>query len=155
MHITNTRYLLGCGTALLSGLAFIVPTTASAQSAQSAEPGQVGLAEIVVTANRREERGQDVPIAITAISPERLEQQGINKEQDLQASVPSLVVGPNGQGSRDSQSFRSLQVRRGRCSAATRQAARSCWCQRSPAIPLAVGSRANMAITTALMWKVR
>ena len=105
MHIMNTRYLLGCGTALLSGLAFIVPTTASAQSAQSAEPGQVGLAEIVVTANRREERGQDVPIAITAISPERLEQQGINKEQDLQASVPSLVVGPNGQGSRDSQSF--------------------------------------------------
>ncbi len=105
MSIMSTRHLLVCGTALLSGMVFMVPMAASAQTAQSAEQGQVGLAEIIVTANRREERGQDVPIAITAISPQRLEQQGINKEQDLQASVPSLVVGPNGQGSRDSQSF--------------------------------------------------
>lgn len=46
-----------------------------------------------------------MPIAITALSSERLQQQGITKAQDLAASVPSLVVGPNGQGSRESQSF--------------------------------------------------
>lgn len=79
--------------------------------AQSADTGSerasefTGLAEIIVTANRREERSQDVPIMITALSPQRLEQQGITKEQDLQASVPGLVVGPNGNGSRESQSF--------------------------------------------------
>ncbi|MCP1470396.1 iron complex outermembrane receptor protein [Sphingobium sp. OAS761] len=87
-------------------LACAVPAVAAAQTAeQSADQSPNTMAEIIVTANRREERAQDVPIAITAISPQRLEQQGINKEQDLQASVPSLVVGPNGQGSRDSNSF--------------------------------------------------
>lgn len=94
---------------LLTGtgaLALGLPLTAVAQSGrQGAEQADPGFAEIIVTANRREERGQDVPIAITAFSPERLTQQNISKEQDLQASVPSLVVGPNGQGSRDSQSF--------------------------------------------------
>jgi iron complex outermembrane receptor protein len=76
----------------------VVPSVKSEQAASQIE-------EVIVTANRREERGQDVPIAITALSPERLQQQGVAKEQDLQASVPSLVVGPNGQGSRESQSF--------------------------------------------------
>lgn len=83
--------------------AILVPGTAHAQAADGA--ASAGDNEIIVTANRREERAQDVPIAITALSPDRMEQQGIAKEQDLQASVPSLVVGPNGQGSRDSQSF--------------------------------------------------
>lgn len=91
---------------LLAGAAIpalVIPQTALAQ-AENAETAPV-VNEIVVTANRREELAQDVPIAITAFAPERLEQQGITKEQDLQASVPSLVVGPNGQGSRDSMAF--------------------------------------------------
>ncbi|WP_313801526.1 TonB-dependent receptor [Sphingobium sp.] len=85
----------------------LFPCLTSAQVADQAasQGGPAAMTEIIVTANRREERGQDVPIAITALSPQRLEQQGVNKEQDLQASVPSLVVGPNGQGSRDSNSF--------------------------------------------------
>ena len=61
--------------------------------------------DIVVTAQRREERAQDVPIAITAFPNERLRQQGINQAQDLQGSVPSLVVGTSGQGVREAQSF--------------------------------------------------
>jgi len=105
--------------ALLAGaasIAFFQPGPAQAQKASAPAPvaaaGQTasdgngnGIGDIIVTATRREERNQDVPIAITALSPERLQQQGITKEQDLAASVPSLVVGPNGQGSRDSQSF--------------------------------------------------
>jgi iron complex outermembrane receptor protein len=83
--------------------AFILPAAVQAQ--QQDPRATSAVPEIIVTANRREERGQDVPIAITAISPQRLEQQGVTKEQDLQATVPSLVVGPNGQGSRDSNSF--------------------------------------------------
>jgi iron complex outermembrane receptor protein len=105
--------------ALLVGtatIALILPGIAQAQDAaappappaaagQRTTPNENGIGDIIVTATRREERNQDVPIAITALSPERLQQQGIAKEQDLAASVPSLVVGPNGQGSRDSQSF--------------------------------------------------
>lgn len=61
--------------------------------------------EIVVTAQRRNERAQDVPIAITAFSSGRLQQQGVTQAQDLQATVPSLVVGNNGNPSREAQSF--------------------------------------------------
>lgn len=90
---------------LLAGVAVAAIAAPQGAAAQAAPAAEVGDNEIIVTANRREERAQDVPISITALSPDRLEQQGISKEQDLQASVPSLVVGPNGQGSRDSQSF--------------------------------------------------
>lgn len=61
--------------------------------------------DIVVTAQRRKERGQDVPIAVTAFSPQRLQQQNITQPQDLQASVPSLVVGNNGLSNREAQVF--------------------------------------------------
>lgn len=106
MRYNNKRYIFACGTALLSGvLAVAITTEASAESATSDDLGQITIPEIIVTANRRQELIQDVPISITAMSPARLEQQGISKEQDLQASVPSLVVGQNGQGSRESNSI--------------------------------------------------
>ena len=95
-------------TSMMAGVAasLFAPTALAQTEAQPQDAGEnIGLTDIVVTANRRAERNQDVPIAITALSADRLEQQGITKEQDLQASVPSLVVGPNGQGSRESQSF--------------------------------------------------
>ena len=96
---------LVCGAA---GIALILPGGAAAQDAadQAATTDNANdFDAIIVTAQRREQENQDVPIAITAFSPERLEQQGITKEQDLLASVPSLVVGPNGQGSRETQSI--------------------------------------------------
>jgi iron complex outermembrane receptor protein len=93
--------------AILLGGASLAAFPVSAQvTDQSAQAGTTNtLGDIVVTAQRREERAQDVPIAITAFSNERLQQQGVTQAQDLQASVPSLVVGPNGQGSRETQSF--------------------------------------------------
>ncbi|HBM84607.1 MAG TPA: hypothetical protein DD459_13140 [Halieaceae bacterium] len=50
------------------------------------------LEEIIVTAQRREESIQDVPIAISAISAESLRQQGISSAFDLLGKVPSLTV---------------------------------------------------------------
>ncbi|QGP80516.1 TonB-dependent receptor [Sphingobium sp. CAP-1] len=99
------RRALLCASAMAA--ASMMTSSAFAQSEPPTEmqADNGGIADIIVTANRREERNQDVPIAITALSADRLQQQGIAKEQDLQASVPSLVVGPNGQGSRESQSF--------------------------------------------------
>lgn len=93
---------------LLTGAAagaIFVATPVLAQATVADENDSVANNEIIVTANRRAERGQDVPIAITAFSSQRLEQQGVTKEQDLQSTVPSLIVGPNGNGSRDAQSF--------------------------------------------------
>lgn len=62
-----------------------------------------GGTEIVVTAQRRAERAQDVPISITAFSSQRLRQQNVTSPQDLQASVPSLVIGANGSASRETE----------------------------------------------------
>jgi iron complex outermembrane receptor protein len=55
------------------------------------------LDEIVVTAQRREERLQDVPAAITALSGDSLNQLRLQGNADLAAHVPSLsfdVLGP-------------------------------------------------------------
>nr|WP_176392485.1 TonB-dependent receptor [Sphingomonas sp. CDS-1] len=48
--------------------------------------------DIVVTAQRREEKLQDVPIAITAISGARLEEQKIEDNYGLVALTPALTV---------------------------------------------------------------
>lgn len=99
-------------TALLCAAALLPAAAPHNVQAQSQDRTAMGLDansspsnDIVVTAQRRDERAQDVPIAITAFSPERLQQQGVTEAQNLQATVPSLVVGTNGNPSREAQSF--------------------------------------------------
>jgi iron complex outermembrane receptor protein len=54
---------------------------------------RTSLEEIIVTAQKREEAIQDVPIAITALGADTLEKQGIATLKDLQGGqVPSLKV---------------------------------------------------------------
>ncbi len=64
---------------------------------QASALATTGLTDIVVTARRREERLQSVPIAATAFSSENLERRNIQSAQDLFGQVPSLVVGGSGQ----------------------------------------------------------
>jgi iron complex outermembrane receptor protein len=79
-------------TALCStGFAQSTPTADTASTSGS------GIAEIVVTATKREERLQNVPIAVTVVGGQQLTQQNINDVADLTRSVPSLnVAGPFG-----------------------------------------------------------
>ena len=51
---------------------------------------QERLQEIVVTAERREEKLQDVPIAISAITSSMIEEQGATKLSDILTSAPSV-----------------------------------------------------------------
>lgn len=89
-------------------VAILLATSTVAVSADD-EPEAIDRAaaieEVVVTAQRREERNQDVPIAITAFSEERLEQQNIATGQDLNGVVPSLQVGVSGQATRSVETF--------------------------------------------------
>jgi iron complex outermembrane recepter protein len=70
------------------------PQLALAQStdAQSSanEQSSGGLEEIVVTAQKRAERAQDVPISITAITGDSVTRQGIRSADELTSAVPSL-----------------------------------------------------------------
>jgi len=86
-------------------LASAFTATALIQTPAHAADTATTLEEVIVTATRREEASQDVPIAITAFSGERLQEQNIREANDLIASVPSLVVGQNGQGIRDTPTF--------------------------------------------------
>src|SRR5437867_5174066 len=60
-------------------------------------------AEIVVTARRREERLQDVPISITVYTPEQLANRNIVNSTDLATYTPSLAV--NGRFGPEKASF--------------------------------------------------
>jgi iron complex outermembrane receptor protein len=50
------------------------------------------LAELVVTARRREEKAQDVPTAISILAAQTLETQRLSRLEDLQQALPSLNV---------------------------------------------------------------
>ncbi len=96
MKIRNyrARYSLSAVAALLAGTAF--PQLALAQDAaqpveQAATPSE-DEGDIVVTAQRRVERLQDVPIAITALNAETLEDRSIDSVEDLQGAVPGLSI---------------------------------------------------------------
>jgi len=68
---------------------FAVPAVL-AQDAPAAQPA--GLEEITVTARRREESLQDVPIALSAFSAERIENAGAPDITWLQQSTPNLTL---------------------------------------------------------------
>ena len=97
---------------LLSGVsAFGIPTMARAQldglpqSDQTAYPrGQ----EIIVTARRREENLQDVPVSITALGPAALERSTIQSVQDIGTIAPGLRYGAEGGKTSATVSLRGL-----------------------------------------------
>jgi iron complex outermembrane recepter protein len=85
MKFSKRALMSAAATVALSAM---VPTVAKAQQQQA--QAQTGLEEIVVTAQRREENVQTVPIAITAFSPAELERRNIETTQDLIRFIPNL-----------------------------------------------------------------
>ena len=70
-------------------------TTASATAAEAGdrrEQSATTLEKVTVTARRREETLQDVPVAVTAFTPETLEKLNIRDLGDLDAQVPNLTI---------------------------------------------------------------
>ncbi len=57
------------------------------------------LEEIVITATRREERLQDVPVSVTAFNQEKLDAQGLRSIDDLTRLTPGVTFQRNGMGS--------------------------------------------------------
>lgn len=70
-------------------IAVILGTVISA--AQADEAGPTALDDVVVTAQKRSERLQDVPITIEAFNAAALEQSGVTSVNDLGTLVPGLV----------------------------------------------------------------
>jgi iron complex outermembrane receptor protein len=68
-----------------------IATPALAQDTDTAA-SQAGLEEIIVTATRRAENLQDVPVSISAISSGDLVKKGVFETSDLNNSMPNLQV---------------------------------------------------------------
>ncbi|MCM2313096.1 MAG: TonB-dependent receptor plug domain-containing protein, partial [Steroidobacteraceae bacterium] len=74
---------------LLTALA-VASATAGAQ-----DTGDAKIEEVVVTAARREQAFQDVPMAVSALDSQRLLDAGITEFQDIQSQVPSFEIEGN------------------------------------------------------------
>ena len=73
-------------TAIASGV--LLALAGAAAGAQES----TALAEIVVTAQKRTESLQDVPIAVSAVSGTKIAEAGIMKIEDLKNYVPTLFM---------------------------------------------------------------
>jgi len=58
------------------------------------ESGERALDEVVVTANKRQESLQEVPLAVSAISKDALQASGVSQFSDLGKVSPSLTIRP-------------------------------------------------------------
>src|SRR5271170_5536068 len=63
---------------------------ASADTDTPSADTETGLQEIVVTANRREQNLQSIPIAVSAVTAQTATQMGITDTQSLAAAIPGL-----------------------------------------------------------------
>jgi iron complex outermembrane recepter protein len=78
---------------LLAGAAAFAVATPGVALAQDAEPeAQQGSNQIIVTASKREQTLQEVPISVSVTSGETIERAQIRDVLDLQTVVPSLRV---------------------------------------------------------------
>lgn len=88
MSITTPRNVLAAAIAL--SVVATAPTTVAQESQESLK-----VEEVVVTARRREESLQDVPIAVTAVSGDQLDIKGYMDLTELAQTVPSMTLEPS------------------------------------------------------------
>jgi iron complex outermembrane recepter protein len=69
----------------------ILASTAQAQEAAD-DTKSPGLGEIVVTAQKRSENLQDVPVSVSAVQASRLADSHIVRAEDIQVAVPGIAV---------------------------------------------------------------
>ena len=104
------RLGLKCGVAFFAMVAAASHGVAAAQTVQEAETEEsYGLNEITVTAQRRTESVQTVPIAISAFDSNELATRGISSALEVTQYVPNLVgINNTGLGSANSYYMRGL-----------------------------------------------
>ena len=73
---------------VVAAIAFGSPLSVNAQQTTNADPASdTTLQEVIVTAQRRSERLEDVPISITAVSGQQLANSGVTTSIDLTMEI--------------------------------------------------------------------
>jgi iron complex outermembrane receptor protein len=107
-------YLLReCRAVLMFGTAFAVAagTSGKAPAAENPDAGGAGLQEIVVTAERRTERLQDVPVSVQVFTQEKLEAQAVRGIDDLTRLSPGVTFLRNGAYTTSSGAASDIAIR--------------------------------------------
>ena len=80
----------------MNSKAVVAVLTAAASMPALGQQAQDTIEEVMVTAQRRAQSAQAVPLAVTAISAEELERRGYTEAFDVvrSAPVPVLLAGP-------------------------------------------------------------
>ncbi len=97
MRISTYNRILLATVAPVAAFAFAGSARAQ-ESAQTTSSSDSGIADIVVTARRTSENLQVVPVAVTALSQEKLDERQVTQVTDLARSAPSLSIGTGGTG---------------------------------------------------------
>ena len=84
--LKHSSLSLAVALGLCAPLAYAQETPADAQAEQGT------LDAIVVTARKREETLQDVPVAVTAFTADNLDRLNVEDLSDLDAQVPNLTI---------------------------------------------------------------
>jgi len=71
----------------------LIATPSHAQTATGESPSSARLEEVVVTATKRTESVQDVPVSITALSERDLQAMGAEQFFDYGTDIPNLSFG--------------------------------------------------------------
>lgn len=79
-------------TGVAAGIFTVLPAHAQQGPTSADDNGYVVIEDIVVTAQRREERLQNVPISVTAVTAATLDARGVSSTKDLIAAVPGLTL---------------------------------------------------------------
>lgn len=87
---------LACAAVLAASVAHASPQSSAGAASQTAA---MALEEIVVTAQRREERFQDVPVSITVVDQGQLLDRNITEVSQLALAAPSFTSHPGNGGS--------------------------------------------------------
>jgi iron complex outermembrane receptor protein len=82
---------LWCGPAFAQSALSAAAKPSPAAATPQAQPSPAGIEEIVVTAQKREQLSQEVPIALSAFTASTIQFRGIQDMSDLQMQVPGMA----------------------------------------------------------------
>jgi len=110
--MAQNKYALLLGSAIASGL-FAQPLMAAEPAAAPTDAAQPvkensGLSDIIVTARKRTESAQSIPVAVTAISAKTIEQRDLTSIEKIAAATPNLTVGHSSNGSAAQVTLRGI-----------------------------------------------
>jgi iron complex outermembrane recepter protein len=114
MRKSKSPNAVACGTAAMA-LAGMASATGFAGSATAATventAADSGPPAIIVTAQRRRENSQKVPLSINTISAEQIKDMGVRSTDDIAYSIPNVsITSPNGTGQQPSIVIRGIGV---------------------------------------------